>query len=268
MTTKGAEAQEFCSPEHRCRISQRQPEQVPAGVSPLSPCATICDILVSAGAAVLCLWLHLSARQHKMLWLSHSPPNIPTFSLSHGDCGACRGPCPQGSMSGRMGDSDAPRSVLLRCFLTTFICSSTPHPSPLPFPCSAERTGFSIWALQNRISRESLLTCRTRRKSLKNKHKYLNPPCGILRKENMLSFQESAVFRPNNRCPRGGSLAGISLKQCTAPGVASAPAASSGHTERAERVRVTQDHSPGTHSWHLSHPGMPHGSHLPFCCYF
>lgn len=212
---------------------------------PLSaPCATICNTHVAAAAAVLCLWLHLSARQHKVLWLSHSPPNIPIFPLSHGDCGACRGPCPQGSVSGCWGAADALQSILLRGFLTTSICSSTPH--PLPFQCSAER-GFSIRALQNRISRESLLTSRTRRKSLKNKHKYLKPPDRILRKESMLSLQETGVFGPNNRCSRGGSLAGISLKQCTAPRAASFPMPSLEHTELAEWAKVT-------HSWHLSPP--------------
>lgn len=140
-------------------------------------------------------------------------------------------------MLGCWGATDALQSILLRCCLTTSICSSTPHPCPFT---ALQKEAFISGLC--RISRESLLTCRTRGKSLKNKHKHLNLPDGILRKESMLSFQETGMFGPNNRCPRGGSLAGISLKQCTGPG------------------SPTAGTSP--------HPGMSRGSHQPCCCYF
>lgn len=83
---------------------------------------------------------------------------------------------------------------------------------------------------------QSLSACRIRRKSPKNKHEYLKLPDGIERKENKLFFQETGVFGPNNRCPRGGNWAGISLKQSTAPGAASPH----GPSEHAEQERVTR----------------------------
>lgn len=133
--------------------------------------------------------------------------------------------------------------------------------------CSAERTDFSLWASQNRISREILLNCRTRRKSLKNKHEHLKTPDGILRKENMLSFQETGMFRPNNRCPGGGSLAGISLKQCTAPGAESFPTGTLSATRaRTGSPRATHlAHTAGTspHS-RMSHSTSDPGS-APSC---